>query len=530
MKRSENGDRQNGSQDEIRIGDIFHVIWRQRVLIITLAICGLIIGIVLSIFNYMNGEMKRTYAITSAIAVTSQTKDGLYTNKESTPNSTDITLAENMTDSVIYVIKSDKTLEKAIRRLSLVGISVADIYKNLNVSKYGSTQIIEMTLYWRNAEEGVEILNAINGVAPQVLAEVLQIGNVSVVNNPKSQYRIGGSVNAKLWVLMIIAGIGLGIGLAVMDMFLRPRLIEPMDMTTKFQLRLLGEIPEDPKTMASSYPTIAPFTNPLMEEKFSSMARILEYEVRESKNRCFCVTASSSREGVSTMASRLAYRLGEMERKVLLVDLNLQDPMLGHLLDEAPDYYHSLNGLYYGDSARVEAVHHLTQYLDLLPSVMDPRYPLFMNEDLNGLLKNLAADYEYVLIDLPAVKESSDVMSMRSLTDQVLFVSRCDAAFFSDIEDALDRMEKAGMRIVGCIANGMSPIREKATSKKTTSAGHKAGGRKAAPHACAASAGVRADIRSGLSKAASPLREQTEEERRKVLDDSLARGFEEYRT
>lgn len=511
---------QNNAEDEIRIGDIFHVLVRHKMLIITLAVCGLVVGIVLSIFSYMKGEMKRTYAVTSAIAVTSQTKDGLYTNKEVTPNSTDITLAENMADSVIYVIKSDKTLNAAIRRLSLVGISVSDIYKNLTVTKYGSTQIIEMTLYWRNAEEGVEILDAINAVAPSVLAEVLQIGNVSVVNNPKSQYRIGGSVNAKLWLLMVLAGMAGGIGLIVLDMFLRPRLIESEDMTRKFDLKLLGEIPEDSKFFTRSFLTLSNSANSPMDERFTSIARILEYDMRDEANRCFCLTSSSQKEGTSSMAAQLAFHMAEMERKVLLVDLHIKNPMLGMLLDDMPDYYHSLNGYYYGDSSRTEVIHPLTQDLDLLPCVLDSTHPLFMNSDLNDLLSEIAKGYDYVFLDLPPVKVSSDVMSMRSLTDKVLFVARCDAAFLSDMEDSLERISKAGMRVVGCIVNGMTIVKEKpAYQAKKNGASSKQ--RTATLRVASVNTGkmIRETVASEISR----------EHKNKVLDDSLSRGFEEYR-
>ena len=37
------------------------------------------------------------------------------------------------------------------------GISETDIYNNLVLTQYNETQIIEMSLYWRSAEEGVQI-------------------------------------------------------------------------------------------------------------------------------------------------------------------------------------------------------------------------------------------------------------------------------------------------------------------------------------------------------------------------------------
>ena len=73
----------------------------------------------------------------------------------------DIHLAEDMTDSVIYVIKSDTTLNAAAEKLELIGVDADDIRPKLLLSQYEKTQIIEMTLIWDNADEGILILNAL---------------------------------------------------------------------------------------------------------------------------------------------------------------------------------------------------------------------------------------------------------------------------------------------------------------------------------------------------------------------------------
>ena len=61
----------NNSSDEIRLTDLFHVLLKNRLLIILLTVLGLIVGVVLSMVSYLRGEMSREYAVTSAIAVTS---------------------------------------------------------------------------------------------------------------------------------------------------------------------------------------------------------------------------------------------------------------------------------------------------------------------------------------------------------------------------------------------------------------------------------------------------------------------------
>ena len=95
------------TRKQLRAVDILHAIRKHIVLIAVMSVAGLVFGIILSVTAYMRGEMSKQYAITTSIAVTSQTKDGLFTAQTNNPNSTDIYLAENMVDSVIYVLKSD---------------------------------------------------------------------------------------------------------------------------------------------------------------------------------------------------------------------------------------------------------------------------------------------------------------------------------------------------------------------------------------------------------------------------------------
>lgn len=510
------------NDDTIRISDILHVVIKRRMLLILLAVCGLVIGIVMSVFNYMRGEMSRTYAITSAIAVTSQTQDGLYTSKERTPNSSDISLAENMADSVVYVLKSDKTLNAAIRHLSLVGISITDVYNNLTVSKVGTTQIIELKLYWRNAEEGVEILNAINQVAPAVLGEVLQIGNVSVVNNPKSQYRIGGSVNAMLWVLMVMGGLMLGIGLCVLEVLFFPKLIEPEDLSTKLDLELLGKIPEHRKLSDAASILSELDEDVHWNEHFVSAARLLNHKLRDQQNHCLLVTSSTIDEGKSNIAARLGYCLSEQEHRVLLVDLDLHDPKLAVLFHEHPDYYHSLNGMYRGDCSHVEAIHHLTPSLDLLPTVVEPNSSIPLNSELIGMLRALSADYDYVLIVTSPAGLSSDIAALQPLTDQVLFIARCDHTLFSAITETRTWLSDAGFTVVGCLSNGS---RDKAG--KTEQAFFK--GKKRAVARKPARVTLAEDGKAAESST-NRVVHSAGLEHQGLIDDSLARSFEEVRS
>lgn len=446
---------------QLRLADLFYAMRKRIVLIAVCAMVGLIVGIALSLVSYLRGEMSKQYAITTSLAVTSQDKNGLFTAQSNNPNSTDIYLAENMVDSVIYVLKSDQTLNAAIDRLELLGITTKDIYRNLNMSQYNETQIIEITLYWRSAQEGVEILSAINAVAPGILVKTLKIGSVSVINQPTARYLIGGNLNAMLWFYMVVLGAMLGIGYAVLELLLRPTLLKTDDMERYFNVEVLGEIPSRSAYFRKKRNLLLTSEDddelPEILDNYVSLAHILKSRLSKMEHPCVYVTSAAQNEGKTTVAAYLAVQLAEIGMKVLVVDFDTRNPKLGGLFLNKVEYMHSINALYRGNTLAEEAITHLTANLDILPAVLE-RMPLPYDEPLLDIISSLKQDYDVVLMDTAPVGLVADTMSLNQLADVALLVVRFDGASLETVRDAMSRLDKSGMKIMGCVVNGVKNL------------------------------------------------------------------------
>lgn len=426
-----------------------------------MTVLGLCIGIIISIVSYAKGEISRKYAINTSIAVTSVTEDGLFTTKSSNPNSVDIYLAENMVDSVIYVLKSDKLLKDAVTRAGLVGVSTSDIASNLHMQQYNKTQIIEMTLYWRTAEEGVQILNAINQTAPGELIETLKIGGVSVVNAPTARYRIGGSVNAKLWFIMAIVGAAVGCGICVLQMLIFPTLLDPKDMERNMGVFVLGEIPDQIRQKGETL-LLDPKADrhDVVNESFYSAAHALQNMMGMEGHKIIYVTSSTENEGKTFVAANLALHLSDMGKKVLLIDFDVRNPSVGSMFLKKVHYSRSINALYRGDATVEEAVTTLTGYLDILPAILERR-TLPLDDAMMDLVKTFLKRYDYILMDTAPVGLVSDPMWLNAVTNDVIFVVKYDATRISTIQESMKKLDKSGARIVGCIVNCVRKVKSK---------------------------------------------------------------------
>lgn len=445
----------------LRLGDVIHCLRRHIRLILICTLIGLGIGIVLSIVSYMRGEMSKQYAINTTIGVTSQNSNGLFTTQTNNPDDNDIHLAEDMVDSVMYVIKSDKMLNEVVDNTDLLGISTKDIATNLTVTRYNETQIIEITLYWRSAQEGVEILEELNRVAPDILVETLKIGGVTVINDPKARYLIGGNLNAALWGYMMILGAMMGIGFAVMDFLIRPTILNPNDVEKDFHIEVLGEIPEKKRFFSQKRNLLEPNEGdelyPDVLDNYISISQIIKRRIQKINHPCIYVTSAAQSEGKTTTTAYLAADLSGLGLKVLMIDFDTRNPKLGGMFLPKVDYDNSINALYRGESTKEEAIIKLTNKLDILPAVLE-RKALPYDQALMDLVRNLKNDYDVVIMDTAPVGQVADTMSLNELADLCLLVVRFDGASLDVIRDAVIRLDKSGIRIMGCVVNGVKAL------------------------------------------------------------------------
>lgn len=440
----------------IRISDIIYGVIKRRVLIILLTAAGLLTGIVLSGISYLRGEMSREYLITSSFSVNTQTQSGLYTSGSAYPNYNDINMAEDLVDAVSYALKSDRMLNGIIDSLGLLGVTTSDIGDNLELTRYNETQIIEVSLYWRSSQEGIDILTEINNRAPEILGETLNVGSVSVINEPTARYVVGGRINMVLWGYMALLGLGLGLGITLLELIMRPTLINVQDIEELYGLDILCEVGEDKAYFRKGKSMLVEDrAEEETEENFASAAHIIQTQLRKKdRPHIIYITSTLRGEGKTQMIANLAIQLSDLEKHVLLIDFDMKNPTLGGLFLKNVEYDHSLNALYSGEINEREAVTTLTGYLDILPTVME-RSSIPLDSNLFTVIQKLAAGYDYVLIDTAPVGITADPMSLNQIATAALFVIRYDMASLQEIHDALERIKKSAVSILGCVVNGI---------------------------------------------------------------------------
>ena len=440
-----------------RLSNVFYYMLRGRRLIAIFALVGMAVGIILSGISYLRGEMSKEYQITSSIAIIAKTSGGNYaTSKNTNPETEDVRLAQEITDSAIYVMRSGRTLQAAIDKANLNGVSVKDIQWNLSLAQYNETQIIEITLYWRSSTEGVRILEAINDVSGEILLETLKIGNVSVVNYPEAKYIFGGKVSASTWIICALLGAIIAIAICILKLFFFPVITNVKDIEPYYSIKPLGAIPYD-KYYGDSTPFVLEHSK--AHKDIVSTSHILMSHMEDMGCKRLMITSSEHDEGRTTLTANIASIIAGTGVKTLMVDCDFKNPALSSLFNGQIPYENTLNAVYYGDADDTDAIHHIGACLDLLPVILSDK-AISLNDAMLEVIGKIVENYDYVIYDCAPVGMDAEAIKMRRIADAALFVIKFDYTETASITEATKLLKESNIAIIGCAVTSVKTFKD----------------------------------------------------------------------
>ncbi len=173
----------------------------------------------------------------------------------------------------------------------------------------------------------------------------------------------------------------------------------------------------------------------------------------ERKCHIVGVTSSMRAEGKSTTTINLAYSLAETGKKVLLIDADMRLPSIAKKmeLENAP----GLSNLFIsGGSGRLNVVNSgvLSNWY-VLPAGDIPPNPseLLSSKRMKAILKAFSDNFDFIVVDLPPVNIVSDGLTLAPLLDGMLVVVREDYTDKRSLDDCVNHLEMANVKILGFV-------------------------------------------------------------------------------
>lgn len=195
-------------------------------------------------------------------------------------------------------------------------------------------------------------------------------------------------------------------------------------------------------------------------EAYRSLRSNLKFALG-SEVRVLAFTSCTSGEGKSTTNIDVGLAFALAERRVLLVDADMRCSAVSRYLGLAasPGLSDVLSG---GKAWRACLQESASPNLHVLPAGRQPRSAgdLLASAALADLIRDVRAEYDLVILDVPPVLEVADVDCLAARLDAVLLLCRSGKLSARVVEQAVRRLRHGGANLIGAALNAVRPSRD----------------------------------------------------------------------
>lgn len=307
---------------------------------------------------------------------------------------------------------------------------------------------IEMAILQREVDSNRQLYDGLLQRYKEIGVAGVGTNNIAVVDSAQVPEKPSSPRLALNLALSLVAGVALAVGLIFLLEKMDSSIRDPQDVTKRFDLPLLGAIPETAQTVAGD---ILDKKSMIYEAYFSVMTN-LSFLTEHGAPRSIMLTSSRPQEGKSSSSLSLASVLAATGKSVILVDADIRNPSLNRYLD-MPNK-RGLSHYLSGDENLDEMIATLPQFgFALMTAGKTPpnAAELLGSDRLSTLIDLLLARYDHVLIDSAPLLGLADAPLIARRVEGVLFTIEANATKSRVITTSLMRLKMAGAKLFGAI-------------------------------------------------------------------------------
>jgi len=162
-------------------------------------------------------------------------------------------------------------------------------------------------------------------------------------------------------------------------------------------------------------------------ESFRILRTNLQFMVEDKSSKVIAVTSTVPKEGKTTIIGNLGVTLEMLDKRVVILNLDLRKPTLHKMFNMDNNI-----GLseYLSGQTNLDKILKFTEFdnLHIIPAGKVPPNPseLISSDRLKELIDNLKEYYDYILIDTPPIGIITDAKIALKLVDVVLYIVRAN--------------------------------------------------------------------------------------------------------
>ena len=203
-------------------------------------------------------------------------------------------------------------------------------------------------------------------------------------------------------------------------------------------------------------------------ELFRLMRSNLLFVLNDPNDRVVLITSSTSGEGKSFISINLAASLSLLNKRVVLVGMDIRKPQLANYLNISPKF-----GLtQYLSSSAVTLDQIITPLegtpgLDVIVAGPIPPNPaeLLISQKIDDLVSELRRRYDYVILDTAPIGLVSDTFTLNRVTDASIYVCRANYTSVKDLEEVNRIYDNNRLKKLSIVVNGTASKKSYGYSK-----------------------------------------------------------------
>ncbi|MBC4547788.1 polysaccharide biosynthesis tyrosine autokinase [Klebsiella pneumoniae] len=325
----------------------------------------------------------------------------------------------------------------------------------------------------RDVESGRAVyMQLLNRQQELNIAKSSAIGNVRIIDNAVTEPKPIKPKKIIIVLLGIILGGGVSVAIVILQVFLR-RGIESPEQLEELGVNVYASIPVSEtfskKTSQSLKRNkikgvneyrdgLLAIENPadLAIEAIRGLRTSLHFAMMEARNNILMISGASPNAGKTFVSTNLSAIIAQSNKKVLFIDADLRKGYTHKLFEVSND--NGLSDLLAGKTDIAKAIKKLPAAgFDFISRGNIPPNPaeLLMHERFGKLLEWANNEYDLVVIDTPPILAVTDAAIIGNYSGTTLLVARFEMNTPKEIEVSVKRFEQSGVKVKGCIMNGV---------------------------------------------------------------------------